>query len=136
MPETTTTEARAMDSQTRLIRTVYLTIEGKAPRARKVNRHIVKLGKDGDYALDVAPESLIPLAYEKLAGFNDIERATIHLDAATIEGGMLKCQLLDPRNLRIPLVYKCKLCNQRIDDGKPCGCGARTGDEKVIILKG
>jgi len=21
--------------------------------------------------------------------------------------------------------YTCKLCGQRIDDGKPCGCGAR-----------
>jgi hypothetical protein len=21
--------------------------------------------------------------------------------------------------------YDCKLCGQRIDDGKPCGCGAR-----------
>jgi hypothetical protein len=24
--------------------------------------------------------------------------------------------------------YKCQLCGQRIDDGKPCGCGARPVD--------
>jgi hypothetical protein len=25
-----------------------------------------------------------------------------------------------------PAPYTCKLCGQRIDDGKPCDCGART----------
>jgi hypothetical protein len=24
-----------------------------------------------------------------------------------------------------PAPYTCRLCGQRIDDGKPCGCGAR-----------
>lgn len=25
----------------------------------------------------------------------------------------------------LPESYDCELCGQRIDDGKPCGCGAR-----------
>jgi hypothetical protein len=31
---------------------------------------------------------------------------------------------VDSRLLREP--FTCPLCGQRIDDGKPCGCGART----------
>lgn len=29
------------------------------------------------------------------------------------------------QNFRIGVSYVCRLCGQRIDDGKPCGCGAR-----------
>lgn len=24
-----------------------------------------------------------------------------------------------------PVAFSCRICGQRIDDGKPCGCGAR-----------
>lgn len=87
------------------IRTVYLTVKGVAPRCRKVDRHLIKMGTHG---VDADPQSFMPEARAELAKFKSVESAELHLDIGTIEESddgfkSQKHLLMDPRHIRIKI---------------------------------
>ena len=58
-----------------------------------------------------------------LDGFTDQAIADYLLHLLVKEGYRAEVTLL--ATPIAPSSYACQLCGQRIDDGKPCGCGAR-----------
>jgi hypothetical protein len=85
-------------------RVCFLVIKGTAPRCRKVDTHIVKLGT---HAVDVDPASLMPQARAILSGYKGVQRAKLCLHYTEIKrepGGVAwqTTALFDSRHVEIP----------------------------------
>jgi hypothetical protein len=90
----------------RPMRDCFVVIKGTAPRCRKVDTHIEKIGL---HPVDVDPETMLSVARDILARFKNVQRAKLCLHYTEIkrstDGVEWKTTaLFDARHVEIPLV--------------------------------
>jgi hypothetical protein len=100
----TNTDAPTVDHMGRPVRVVrdcFLVVKGTAPRCRKVDTHIVKIG---DRPVDVDPATVMPEARAHLAAFKNVQRAKLCLHYTEIGDVFRTVLIFDTRHVEINLL--------------------------------
>lgn len=83
-------------------RKAWLHVLGIAPRKRKLDKHLIRLGYHDD--TEMPPDSVFSLAYEELASFKQVQNATLHWDSVEIsDDGTVTWMMFNPQDRKFPI---------------------------------